>query len=79
MDHSLGTISGVETDMLVLVQSVQSVHLSLGELEVERIEIGDDPLFRVRLGQRDEPDRCQLTKPALVMPAGLTLAASSIG
>lgn len=40
--------------MLVLVQSVERVHLIFCQLKVEHLGVCNDPLFRVRLGQWDE-------------------------
>jgi hypothetical protein len=50
----LGQLGVIETNVLVLVQRVQRLHLSLAELKVEDLPVGDDSLLRVRFGQGNE-------------------------
>jgi hypothetical protein len=51
----LVAVCGIEAYVLVLVQGVERVHLLFRQLKVEHLGVCNDPLFRVRLGQWDEP------------------------
>lgn len=50
LEQQSGAIGRVQADMLVLVQRVQFSHLSLAQLEIEDLGIGDDTFFGIRFG-----------------------------
>ena len=47
-------IGRIQTDMFVLVQSVQFRHLRVGKLEIEHFAVGNNAFFGVGLGKGDE-------------------------
>ena len=50
LQSSLRQLGMVQADMLVFIQSVQSVHLALCELEIEDIDIRLDAFFCIGFG-----------------------------
>jgi hypothetical protein len=50
------TIGRVQTDVLILVQTVEFFDLIGGQFEIVHVNVCDDPLLGIGLRQRDESE-----------------------